>query len=40
MIKNTKEYAKRQIRWFRRQGGIEIPMERLGKEGAVEGGGL
>lgn len=36
MIKNTKEYAKRQIRWFRRQGWIEIPMERLGKEGAVE----
>ena len=29
MIKNTKEYAKRQIRWFRRQGWIEIPMERL-----------
>ena len=26
-----KEYAKRQIRWFRRQGWIEIPMERLGK---------
>ncbi len=35
MIKNTKEYAKRQIRWFRKQGWHEIYMERLGVEGAV-----
>ncbi|RMH80260.1 MAG: tRNA (adenosine(37)-N6)-dimethylallyltransferase MiaA [Acidobacteria bacterium] len=35
-IKKTKEYAKRQIRWFRRQGWIELPMEELGLEGALE----
>lgn len=35
-IKNTKEYAKRQIRWFRKQGWHQIDMEKLGVEGAVE----
>lgn len=36
MIKNTKEQAKRQIRWFRKQGWREIDMDTLGIEGAVE----
>ncbi|MCX7989790.1 MAG: tRNA (adenosine(37)-N6)-dimethylallyltransferase MiaA [Aquificaceae bacterium] len=27
MIKNTKEYAKRQIRWFRKRGWIRVDME-------------
>ncbi|MFN3976571.1 MAG: tRNA (adenosine(37)-N6)-dimethylallyltransferase MiaA [Aquificaceae bacterium] len=37
MIKNTKEYAKRQIRWFRRQAGWEeVRVESLGLDGAVE----
>ncbi len=36
MAKNTKDYAKRQIRWFRKQGWHEIDMEKLGVEGAVE----
>lgn len=36
VIKNTKEYAKRQIRWFRRQGWEEVPMDSLGIEGALE----
>lgn len=35
-IRNTKEYARRQERWFRRQGWKEVDMERLGLEGAVE----
>lgn len=35
-IKNTKEYAKRQIRWFRKQGWKEIKMDTLGIDGAVE----
>ncbi|MCX8075393.1 MAG: tRNA (adenosine(37)-N6)-dimethylallyltransferase MiaA [Aquificaceae bacterium] len=29
MVKNTKEYAKRQIRWFKKQGWIEINMEQI-----------
>ncbi|MFN7065008.1 MAG: tRNA (adenosine(37)-N6)-dimethylallyltransferase MiaA [Aquificaceae bacterium] len=36
MIRNTKEYAKRQIRWFRRQGWTEIDVESLGINMAVE----
>ena len=36
MIRNTKEQAKRQIRWFRKQGWIELNMERLSLEQAVE----
>ncbi|MCS7171795.1 MAG: tRNA (adenosine(37)-N6)-dimethylallyltransferase MiaA [Aquificaceae bacterium] len=36
MVRNTKEYAKRQIRWFNRQSWTKIDMERLGVEGAVE----
>jgi tRNA dimethylallyltransferase len=36
VIKNTKEYAKRQIRWFRRQGWVEIDLDRLSLESAVE----
>ncbi len=36
MVKNTKEYAKRQIRWFRKQGWNEVDIEKLGIEGAVE----
>ena len=36
VIRNTKEYAKRQIRWFRRQGWIEIDLDRLTGEQAVE----
>ncbi len=36
MIRNTKEYAKRQVRWFRKQGWHRLDMERLGLEGAVE----
>lgn len=36
MIKNTKEYAKRQIRWFRKQGWEEIEMESLGVKEAVK----
>ncbi len=36
MVKNTKEYAKRQIRWFRKQGWHEVDIEKLGIEGAVE----
>ncbi|MEJ5338952.1 MAG: tRNA (adenosine(37)-N6)-dimethylallyltransferase MiaA [Aquificaceae bacterium] len=35
MIKNTKEYAKRQTRWFRRQGWKKVNMDVLGIEGAV-----
>jgi len=35
IIKNTKEYAKRQIRWFRRQGWIEVDMDSLSLEDAV-----
>ncbi len=36
MIRNTKEQAKRQIRWFRKQGWIELNMEELSLESAVE----
>ncbi|GBC87914.1 tRNA dimethylallyltransferase [bacterium HR13] len=36
IIKNTKEYAKRQIRWFRRQGWEEVDAERLGMEGSAD----
>jgi len=36
VIKNTKEYAKRQIRWFRRQGWVEIDLDRFSLESAVE----
>ncbi len=36
VIKNTKEYAKRQIRWFRRQGWIEIDLDRFSLQSAVE----
>ncbi|MCS7262071.1 MAG: tRNA (adenosine(37)-N6)-dimethylallyltransferase MiaA [Aquificaceae bacterium] len=35
VVKNTKEYAKRQIRWFRKQNWVKIDMESLGVEGAV-----
>ncbi len=36
IIKNTKEYAKRQIRWFRKQGWIEIDMDRMSLQERVE----
>ncbi|WPM32455.1 tRNA (adenosine(37)-N6)-dimethylallyltransferase MiaA [Hydrogenobacter sp. T-2] len=36
MLKNTREYAKRQIRWFRKQGWHEVDMERLGTYSALE----
>ncbi len=36
VIKNTKEYAKRQIRWFRRQEWTQVDAEKLGIEGSVE----
>ena len=35
-LKNTKEYAKRQIRWFRRQGWTEVDLDMLGEEGAAD----
>lgn len=35
VIKNTKAYAKRQIRWFKRQGWIVVDTEKLGIEGSV-----
>ncbi|MCS7195770.1 MAG: tRNA dimethylallyltransferase, partial [Aquificaceae bacterium] len=35
MVRKTKEYAKRQIRWFRKQGWVQINVESLGIEGAV-----
>ena len=34
-IKNTRSYAKRQIRWFRKQGWIEIDLDRLSLQEAV-----
>lgn len=34
IVKNTKEYAKRQIRWFRKQGWEEINLDRLSEEEA------
>ncbi len=34
-IRNTKSYAKRQIRWFRKQGWVEIDLDRLSLEEAV-----
>ncbi|MFN3813698.1 MAG: tRNA (adenosine(37)-N6)-dimethylallyltransferase MiaA [Aquificaceae bacterium] len=36
VMKNTKEYAKRQIRWFRRQGWTQVDAEKLGVEGSIE----
>ncbi|MEZ0361399.1 MAG: tRNA (adenosine(37)-N6)-dimethylallyltransferase MiaA [Hydrogenobacter sp.] len=35
VIKNTKAYAKRQIRWFKRQGWIVVDTEKLGIDGSV-----
>ncbi|GAB6065778.1 tRNA (adenosine(37)-N6)-dimethylallyltransferase MiaA [Aquifex pyrophilus] len=35
-VRNTKEQAKRQIRWFRKQNWHEIDLDSLGKEGAVK----
>ncbi|MDQ7038491.1 MAG: tRNA (adenosine(37)-N6)-dimethylallyltransferase MiaA [Aquificota bacterium] len=35
-VRNTREYARRQIRWFRKQGWTEVDLDRLGREGAVE----
>jgi len=34
IVRNTKDYAKRQIRWFRRQGWEEINLDRLSEEEA------
>jgi len=34
IIRNTKEYAKRQLRWFRRQGWEEIDLDRVSEEEA------
>ena len=36
IIKNTKEYAKRQIRWFRKQGWREINLDKVSPEEACE----
>ena len=36
IIKNTKRYAKRQMRWFRKQGWREINLDVLGESGACE----
>ena len=36
IVKNTKEYAKRQIRWFRKRGWLEINLDRIGEEEALE----
>ena len=36
IIKNTKRYAKRQVRWFRKQGWREINLDTLGESGACE----
>ena len=36
IVRNTRRYAKRQIRWFRKQGWIEINLDILGEEGACE----
>ncbi|WP_333784537.1 tRNA (adenosine(37)-N6)-dimethylallyltransferase MiaA [Thermocrinis sp.] len=36
IIKNTKEYAKRQIRWFRKQGWVEVDMDRMSLEEGVD----
>ena len=36
VIRNTKEYAKRQIRWFRRQGWTEIDLEKEEPERVLE----
>ena len=36
VIKNTKEYARRQVRWFRKQGWVEIDMDRCSKEEACD----
>ncbi|SNZ16774.1 tRNA (adenosine(37)-N6)-dimethylallyltransferase MiaA [Hydrogenobacter hydrogenophilus] len=36
IVKNTKDYAKRQIRWFRRQGWEEVDVEKLGIEGSAQ----
>ncbi len=35
-VRNTKEYAKRQIRWFRRQGWREVDLDRLSMEEAAD----
>ncbi|MGB9873628.1 MAG: tRNA (adenosine(37)-N6)-dimethylallyltransferase MiaA [Hydrogenobacter sp.] len=36
IVKNTKDYAKRQIRWFRKQGWEEVEAESLGIEGSAK----
>ncbi len=36
IVKNTKDYAKRQIRWFRKQGWEEVDVESLGLEGSAK----
>ncbi len=36
IIRNTKRYAKRQVRWFRKQGWREINLDTLGELGACE----
>lgn len=35
IIRNTLQYAKRQMRWFSKQGWIEVDMDALGTEGAL-----
>jgi tRNA dimethylallyltransferase len=36
IVKNTKDYAKRQVRWFRKQGWEEVDVEKLGIEGSAQ----
>ncbi len=36
IVHNTEEYAKRQIRWFRKQGWIEVDMDKLSPPEAVD----
>ncbi|RLJ71576.1 tRNA dimethylallyltransferase [Hydrogenivirga caldilitoris] len=36
IVKNTKSYAKRQLRWFRRQGWLELNMDSLSVEEASD----
>jgi tRNA dimethylallyltransferase len=35
-LRNTREYARRQIRWFRKQGWIEVDLERLSSDRAAD----
>ncbi|WP_457601404.1 tRNA (adenosine(37)-N6)-dimethylallyltransferase MiaA [Hydrogenivirga sp.] len=36
IVRNTKAYARRQLRWFRRQGWLEINLDRMDYEEAAE----